>query len=205
MKGKFIVVEGGDGAGKDTQIELLKKDFPDFLYTREPGGTPLGKILREMVLHESYGKLPLLTEAFLFLADRAQHVSEVVRPAIVDGDTVVSNRSWISMIAYQVHGRNQPNLAPIVKAAVLEIYKYAMPDLAIILDLPPEVGLERQKAQGKNFDVMESMSPEARGRIRDSFVESGKKLPFAKLIDANRVVEEVYKDVKRAIEEILNK
>src|SRR6185437_15520754 len=73
MKGKFIVIEGGDGAGKDTQIELLKKDFPDFVYTREPGGTPLGKVLREMVLHKSYGELPLLTEAFLFLADRAQH------------------------------------------------------------------------------------------------------------------------------------
>src|SRR5437016_13442588 len=97
MSGKFIVVEGGDGAGKDTQIELLKKDFPDFIYTREPGGTELGKVLREMVLHESHGSLPLLTEAFLFLADRAQHAAQVVAPAIAAGKMVISNRSWISM------------------------------------------------------------------------------------------------------------
>ena len=107
MKGKFIVIEGGDGAGKDTQIELLKKDFPDFIYTREPGGTPLGKVLREMVLHKSYGELPLLTEAFLFLADRAQHVAEVVAPALAADKTVVVNRSWVSMMAYQVYGREQ--------------------------------------------------------------------------------------------------
>jgi dTMP kinase len=203
MRGKFIVIEGGDGAGKDTQIELLKKDFPQFLYTREPGGTALGKVLREMVLHESHGALPLLTEAFLFLADRAQHVAELVRPTLAAGRSVISNRSWISMVAYQVYGRNQPELLPIIDASIQEIYKDAMPALAIILDLPPEVGVERQKAQGKSFDVMESMSLEARGRIRDSFVESGTKLPFAKIIDTNRPIEEVYKDVKKAVEATL--
>jgi len=203
MKGKFIVVEGGDGAGKDTQIELLKKDFPDFVYTREPGGTPLGKVLREMVLHEAYGALPLLTEAFLFLADRAQHAAELVAPALKEGKTVISNRSWISMVAYQIYGRNQPELHPIVNASVVEIYKNAPIAVAIVLDLPPEIGIERQKAAGKDFDVMESFSLEDRAKVRNGFLEVANTLPQAKVIDANRSVEEVYKDVKKAVEEAI--
>jgi dTMP kinase len=203
MKGKFIVMEGGDGAGKDTQIELLKKDFPDFVYTREPGGTPLGKVLREMVLHETYGALPLLTEAFLFLADRAQHVSELVAPALNEGKMVISNRSWISMVAYQIYGRNQPELRPIVDASVAEIYKNAPLSAAIILDLPPEVGVERQRATGKVFDVMENMTLEARRSIRQGFLETAHTLPQAVVLDANRSVEAVYQDVKKAVEKAL--
>lgn len=203
MQGTFIVIEGGDGAGKDTQIELLKRDFPNFVYTREPGGTALGKVLREIVLHEKYGALPLLTEAFLFLADRAQHASELVAPALADGKTVVSNRSWVSMVAYQVYGRNQPELKPIVEASVAEIYRNAPIALAIILDLPPEVGIERQKAAGKAFDVMEQFSVEMRGKVRDGFLAVAKTLPQAKVIDANRSVEEMYKDIKAAVESAL--
>src|SRR3989344_6422130 len=125
IKGTFIVIEGGDGAGKDTQIELLKKEFngPEFVYTREPGGTALGKVLREMLLHESYGALPLLTEVFLFLADRAQHAAEVVVPALKKGKTVISNRSWISMVAYQLHGRDRLDMRAFVEPAIAEAYK----------------------------------------------------------------------------------
>ncbi len=200
---KFIVIEGGDGAGKDTQIELLKKDFPNFVYTREPGGTPLGKVLREMILHESHGALPLLTEAFLFLADRAQHAAEIIAPALREGKNVISNRSWISMMAYQVHGRGQFELKPIIESSIAEIYKHSPISLAIILDLAPEVGIERQKAAGKKFDVMESMSHEARSKIRDGFLEVAKSVPQAVVIDANRSIEEVYKEVKAAVEKTI--
>lgn len=203
MRGKFIVIEGGDGAGKDTQIDLLKKDFPGFVYTREPGGTSLGKTLREMLLHESHGSLPLMTEAFLFLADRSQHAAEVIAPSLKEGKNVVSNRSWISMMAYQVYGREQFELKPIVEASVAEIYRTCPINLALILDLPPEVGVERQRAMGKSFDTMESFSMEARGRVRDGFLKVAKTLPQGKVIDAGRAVEEVYKDVKKAIEATL--
>lgn len=200
MSGKFIVIEGGDGAGKDTQIELLKKDFPQFIYTREPGGTALGKVLREMVLHESHGSLPLLTEAFLFLADRAQHAAEVVAPALKEGKTVVSNRSWVSMMAYQVYGREQFELKPIIEASVKEIFRTAPMNLVMLLDLEPSLGVERQRAQGKSFDVMESLTLEARTRIRNGFLETAKTLPQAKVIDASRPVEAVYAEVKAAVE-----
>ena len=207
MKGKFIVIEGGDGAGKDTQIALLKRDFggEQFVYTREPGGTSLGKELREIVLHEKYGSLPLLTEAFLFLADRAQHAAEVIEPSVHAGKTVISNRSHISMIAYQIYGRGQLDLQSAVESAVDIIYRNAPIDLALILDIPPEVGAARQKAAGKNFDVMESMTLEARTRVREGFLEVAKTLPQARVIDANRPVEEVYKDIKAAVEGCLKK
>ncbi|MEK7612966.1 MAG: dTMP kinase [Patescibacteria group bacterium] len=205
QRGKFIVIEGGDGAGKDTQIELLKKDFPDFVYTREPGGTPLGKVLREMVLHESYGALPLLTEAFLFLADRAQHAAEVVTPALAAGKTVVANRSWISMVAYQVYGRDHHDLKEVVDAAVARIYGECPIDLALILDLAPEVGVARQRAEGKKFDVMENMSLEARERVRNGFLKTARSLPAAQVINANRSIDEVYKEVKIAVSELLEK
>jgi dTMP kinase len=207
MKGKFIVIEGGDGAGKDTQIALLKRDFigTQFVYTREPGGTPLGAEMREIVLHEKYGTLPLLTEAFLFLADRAQHAAEVIEPATRAEKTVISNRSHISMIAYQIYGRGQFELQPLIESAAQVIYREAPIDLAIVLDIPPEVGAARHRAATKKFDVMEGMTLEARTKIREAFVDIAKTMPQAKVIDANRPVDEVYKDVKKAVEECLKK
>ena len=201
IKGTFIVIEGGDGAGKDTQIELLKKEFngPEFVYTREPGGTALGKVLREMLLHESYGALPLLTEVFLFLADRAQHAAEVVVPALKKGKTVISNRSWISMVAYQLHGRDRLDMRAFVEPAIAEAYKECPIDLAVVLDVPVDVGLERQRAMGKPFDVMESMGLPARERIRHGFLEVSKELDAATVVDADRPLEEVYRDVRTLV------
>jgi dTMP kinase len=206
-RGKFIVIEGGDGAGKDTQIALLRKELGEegVVYTREPGGTELGKVLREMVLHESYGALPLLTEAFLFLADRAQHAFEVVTPALEEGKHVITNRSWISMVAYQIYGRNQHELREVVDTSVKEIFRESPIDLAIVLDVPSEVGVERQKTAGKKFDVMESFSLEQRDRVRQGFLECAKQLPQAVVIDANRPVEAVYADVKKMVFELLKK
>ncbi len=198
-RGTFIVIEGGDGVGKDTQVSLLQKEFGDFLYTREPGGTALGKVLREMLLHEAHGSLPPLTEAFIFLADRAQHVSEVIAPALASGKNVVSNRSWISMLAYQIYGREGFDMQSVVESATSLIYRDCPIDLAIILDAPPEVGAARQRAQGKPLDVLESLPLEARERIRNGFLEVAKGLPKAVLLDADRSVEEVYRDVRTAV------
>ena len=200
-RGVFIAIEGGDGVGKDTQIELLKKEFngPQFLYTREPGGTALGKVLREMLLHESYGSLPLLTEVCLFLADRAQHAAEVVAPALRDGKIVISNRSWISMLAYQLWGRDRLDMRAFVEPAIAEAYRECPLDRAIILDLPPEVGLERQRRMGKQFDVMENMGLDARERVRRGFLEVSKQLPAAAVVDADQSMEEVCRQVRALV------
>lgn len=200
-KGAFIAIEGGDGAGKDTQIELLKKEFSgeQFIYTREPGGTELGKVLRNMVLHESHGALSLLTETFLFLADRAHHADTVIRPALAAGKHIVSNRSWISTIAFQIYGREMFELQPLVEVAIAQIFKDCPIDLAVILDLPPEVGEERQRKAGKELDIMETMPLAARERVRRGFLDTAKKLPGAVVIDADRPIEAVYADVRAAV------
>jgi len=134
-RGKYIVIEGGDGAGKDTQVAFLQKAFPDFTYTREPGGTPLGKELREILLHNSKGEVSLGAELFLFLADRAQHAEKVLKPRLREGKVVVSNRSWLSFLAYQIHGREQFDWKSLVDLSVQKIFEGISLDLVIILDV----------------------------------------------------------------------
>ncbi len=204
MKGKFIVIEGGDGAGKDTQIELLKKDFPDAVYTRETGGTPLGKYIRQALFHEAAGEVSMPAEFFLVLADRAQHVVEVVRPALSAGKTVISNRLWLSMLAYQLYGRNTLELKPLMDECLKFVYGDCAIDLAVVLDIPPEVGMQRQKEAGKVLDTIERMPVEFHARVRQGFLDAAKTLPGAKVIDAARSVDEVYKDVKAAVEKTLH-
>ncbi|MBP9711077.1 MAG: dTMP kinase [Candidatus Pacebacteria bacterium] len=205
MNGKYIVIEGGEGAGKDTHIERLKKEFGEtkFFYTREPGGTPLGKVLRDMLLHNSQGPIALPAEVFLFLADRAQHVEELIKPARSAGRHVVSNRSWISFLAYQIHGRGQLDWEDLVNRALEKIFTDCPLDLAIILDVPYEVGHDRMVQMGKTFDTMESMPREAHERIRQAFLNIAKELPQAKVIDASRPVEEVWKDVQAAVQSVV--
>jgi len=203
IRGKFIVIEGGDGAGKDTQIELLKKDFPDFVFTRETGGTPLGQYVRQALFHEAAGPVSLPAEFFLVLADRAQHVEEIVRPALTAGRTVLSNRLWLSAVAYQLYGRQMLELMPLFKESIDWIYRGCPLDLAIVLELPAEVGMQRQKVAGKVLDTMERQPLELHERVRKGFLETAATLPQAKIIDANRRVEEVYKDVKAAVESVI--
>jgi|SRR3989344_2619128 len=204
-RGKYIVVEGGDGSGKDTQVAFLREAFPegDFVYTREPGGTPLGKELREMLLHGSKGDVALSTEFFLFLADRAQHVAEVIMPALLAGKHVISNRSWISFLAYQIYGRQQLDWKPIVDVSLEKIFHDCPLDLAIILDVPLATGKERQRAMGKIPDTMESQPTDFHERIRQAFLTIGKTLPQAKIIDASRPKDAVWSDVRAAVQSIL--
>jgi dTMP kinase len=205
MHGKFIVIEGGDGAGKDTQIALLKKDFsgPSFVYTRETGGTPLGQYIRQALFHEAAGTVSIPAEFFLVLADRAQHVEEVVRPSLESGKNVISNRSWLSTYAYQLYGREYLTLTPLMKECLEFVYTGCPLDLAIVLDIPAEVGMQRQKVAGKVLDIMERMPLSLHERVRQGFLEVAKTLPQANVIDANRSVEAVYADVKKAVEDIL--
>ena len=204
-QGKLIVIEGGDGAGKDTQIALLQKRFgtEDFVYTREPGGTPLGKELRSILLHAKHGEVALPAELFLFLADRAQHVAEVIRPALAAGKQVISHRSWMSFVAYQIYGRNQHDWKPLVEEAIRKIYAECTPDIVILLNLSPDIGLERIRKTGRALDTMESMPIEAHREIQRGFLETLQTLPHTVIVDAARSKEEVWKDVERAVLSVL--
>jgi dTMP kinase len=203
--GKYIVIEGGEGAGKDTHVEHLRREFGDknFVYTREPGGTELGKTLRKMLLHNSHGEIKLPAELLLFLADRAQHVEEVIKPAIKSGKHVISNRSWISFLAYQIYGRGQFDWEPLVNEILKKVFGGCPTDLAIILDVPYEIGHARMVKMGKLFDTMESMSKENHERIRKAFLGIAAQLPQAVVVDASRPETQVWSDVQKAVQSVL--
>ncbi len=205
MKGTFILIEGGDGAGKDTQIEKLKEFLKDrpAVFTREPGGTQVGWVLREMLLHNSQGPVSLPAELMLFLGDRAQHVEEVVRPALAEGKIVISNRSWVSFLAYQIYGRHLPDWKTVVELALEKIYAGVPADLVIVLDVPHEVGKERQQKMGKAPDVMESMASDTRSRIREAFLTIAQSLPTAVVINADRPIDDVWEDVKAEVLKVI--
>lgn len=204
-QGKYIVIEGGEGAGKDTHVSRLREAFgdKDFVYTREPGGTELGKTLRNMLLHNSHGDIKLPAELLLFLADRAQHVEEVIKPSVAAGKHVISNRSWISFLAYQIYGRGQYDWEPLVVEFLEKLFDGYPTDLAIILDVPYEIGHARMVKMGKLFDTMESMPKENHERIRKAFLDIAAQLPQAKVIDASRPVEAVWSDVKAAVQSVI--
>src|SRR3989338_9727313 len=106
-RGKFMVVEGGEGSGKTTVGERLKLEFPDAVYTQDPGGTALGEEVRKLLMSDQTAGIDTRAELLLFLAGRAQLVAEVVKPALESGKHVISNRFGLSSIAYQVYGRER--------------------------------------------------------------------------------------------------
>lgn len=201
-KGAYIVVEGGEGAGKDTQVALLREYLrgEEFVFTREPGGTALGKELRAMLLQAT---VALPTEIFLFLADRAQHAEEIIFPALAEGKTVVSNRSWPSFIAYQIHGRQQPEWEPFLREAIVRVYKDAPIDLMILLDVDPSVGRARKLEAGTPLDAIEQAGLEMHERVRTSYLALAKELPGAVVIDANRPKDAVWTDVFGAVQSLV--
>ena len=111
MKGLFISIEGPDGSGKSTQIEYIKKFFAqkniDIVFTREPGGTAIGERIRDIILDNNFKEMDYMTEAMLYAASRAQHVAQVIRPALLEGKVVVCDRFVDSSIAYQGYGRHR--------------------------------------------------------------------------------------------------
>ena len=194
-RGKFIVFEGGEGAGKDTQIDLLKEVLPadKFVFTREPGGTDLGVKLRALLLERTQ-TIDDTAEAFMFLADRAQHMAELIRPSLEKGAHVISNRSWLSLIAYQVYGRQQEYLLPFIESAHEHIYRDFEPDLVVFLDIEPEEGLARSKKRGK-MNSIDRESLEFHKRVQQGFYKALEKTKNVKRIDASPSIEAIHNDV----------
>lgn len=175
-RGRFISFEGGEGAGKTTQItrlaEFLRARGKTVLLTREPGGTALGEDVRKILKFADYGDtLTQETEALLFSAARAQLVREVILPALERGVYVISDRFTDSSIAYQGAGR------ALGEEAVASINRFATgglePDWTVLLDLPPEVGFERVRSRagenGSKQDRMETMALEFYERVRAAY------------------------------------
>jgi dTMP kinase len=163
---RWVALEGGEGSGKSTQAALLAEALGAVL-TREPGGTPVGSRLRELLLDPAAGALAARTEALLMAADRAQHVADVVVPALAAGRHVVSDRSVWSFLAYQGYGRG------LGVAELRRISEWAAdgrwPDLAVLVDVPDEVSRARLAATGKSLDRLEAERDGFHDRVRAGF------------------------------------
>lgn len=172
--GRFITFEGPDGAGKTTQIELLRKKFEkdeSWLFTRNPGGTELGKKFRQLLLDEKNSNISAKTELLLYMADRAQHIDEVIKPAMKAGKTVVCDRFSDSTLAYQGFGRGLD--IKLIKALNDICTDGFKPDLTFLFDISPEEGLSR--AQDKNRFEAEGL--ELQRKVRAGFLQLASEEP----------------------------
>ncbi|MFC1598003.1 dTMP kinase [Patescibacteria group bacterium] len=171
-KGRFIVFEGGEGSGKTRHskyaVEKLRKAGHDVLLTHEPGGTEIGKMIRQIILHENDVEVSARTELFLFLADRAQHIEEVIRPALEQGKLVVCDRFSGSTFAYQFGGRQLPD-----KDEIFAMDAYARagiePELVIYLDIDPKIGIQRKEENPKDLNRMDKQELAFHQRVHDYF------------------------------------
>ncbi|MBN9182317.1 MAG: dTMP kinase, partial [Microbacterium sp.] len=167
MSGLFVTFEGGDGVGKTTQAtaleEWLQASGRSVVRTREPGGTEVGVLLRDIVLHHR-GEVAPRAEALLYAADRAQHIATVVRPALARGDVVIQDRYLDSSVAYQGAGRE------IDPGQIRDLSLWAadglLPDVTVLLDLDHAAARRRLDADDKPFDRLESERSDFHDRVR---------------------------------------
>lgn len=201
MKGRFVVLEGLDGVGKTTQVALLSEwlgaQGASHIVVREPGGTPIGEAIRELVLGRTDLIVPPESELFLLLAARAALVRDVIRPALERGDTVVADRFALSTLAYQGYGRGI-DIAR-VRAAIDLATGGLRPDLCIVLDLPEGESLERQQRSGAGADRIEREGRAFRHTVRDAYLALADSEPGVEVVSAQGMPEEVHARIRSVL------
>jgi len=196
MRGKFITLEGIDGAGKSSHLawlaEHLRRRGLEVVVTREPGGTPLGEKLREILLHDP---MDAGTETLLLFAARQEHLAKVVRPAIARGAWVLSDRFTDATFAYQGGGRG----FPAAKLAALEAWVQdgLQPDLTLFLDVPVRTGQARLARSQWALDRFEREDEAFHERVRAAYLERARQFPGRiRVVDAAQELEEVRKQLE---------
>ena len=204
-KGIFITMEGPDGSGKTTQIELLReyleKKGYDVLITREPGGTRISEAIREVILNKDYTEMAPATEMLLYASARAQLIAEVVGPALESGKAVISDRFVDSSLVYQgiARGLGVENVYEVNLRAIGEY----MPDVTFLLDLPADVGIARKKDQ-KELDRMERESLEFHRAVAEGYRSLQGRFPDRiEKIDATLPIEDICDIIRNRVETIL--
>ena len=208
MTGRFIVLDGIDGCGKSTQIRHLAQWLPvsglmpstaGLICTREPGGTPLGQSIRDLLLHTEADQVPSVTaELLLYAADRAQHVDTVIRPALLRGDWVLSDRFAGSTLAYQGYGRGLDHqlITRLESIATTGL----VPDLTACLMVPVEVSLQRR--HGEKEDRIEAEGRAFLHRVADGFAVLAKQRHWCQL-DAQQSVSQLSQALEQTLRETL--
>jgi dTMP kinase len=203
----FITFEGIEGCGKTTQIKRLAKRLNDhriqFVSTLEPGGTRIGQEIRRMLLDSSNSHLNPLAELILYAADRAQHVEEVIRPALDQGKWVICDRFFDATAAYQGAGRGLD--MDLIMTLNNKITKGIRPDITLLLDCPPEMGIERALKRNNALpqdgqDRFEREKMEFHKKVRNGYLEISRNEKRFSIIDAtlseDAVEEEIYKVIR---------
>lgn len=204
MQGTFITLEGVDGAGKSSHLDWLADWFRArgrehgqiVRLTREPGGTPLGERLREIVLHQA---MHPETEALIMFAARREHIEQVIRPALAAGEVLISDRFSDASFAYQCGGRGLPE----ARLEVLENWVHGdlQPDLTLLFDVPTEVAAARL-ANAREPDRFEREQGEFHARVRAAYLRRAASHPERiRVIDGSRSLEEVRVQLAAILEE----
>ncbi len=206
MKGLFIVMEGPDGSGKTTQINLLKEYLSkagyECLITREPGGTVIGEEVRQLILNPEYREMSPVTEMLLYAASRAQLVHEVIGPALEEGKVVISDRFVDSSIVYQGIARKLGiSTVSAVNAPGIGIYR---PDEIFFIDLSEDEGLRRKKEQ-KKLDRMEQESIEFHHMVSEGYRKVLADRAEVIKIDGNKEIDIIQKKIRNHVDELLKK
>ena len=208
MQGKFITFEGIDGSGKSTQLRMLSGDLRsrgvDLITTQEPGGTPLGRRLRESFLETEETVAPM-AELLLFAADRAQHVEFLIRPALAEGRIVISDRYSDATYAYQGAGRgfSEQTVNAIIELATGGL----MPDLTLFFDITVENAIRRMNQRhetGQGRNRMDVETGEFYAKVRTAYLGIADREPERfKILDANGSIEETHAKVTEMITNFL--
>ena len=205
MSGRFITLEGSEGAGKSTNVdtvcETLTEAGIDFVRTREPGGTPMAEALRDAMLHKWNESVDGITELLLVFAARAQHLSHVIRPALAAGRWVVCDRFTDATFAYQGYGRQ----LDLEKLAVLEswIQGDLQPDITLYLDVAPDVA--EQRIAGREKDRMEVERRDFFVRVRQGYLDRASEHERFEIIDAGNPLQEVQAEVRLKTHEFIRR
>lgn len=202
MKARFITIEGCEGSGKTTILKMLCQEFKEnnikYFSTREPGGSKISEQIRNVILNVENTKMDYMTEALLYAASRRQHLEEVVKPALEEGNIVICDRYLDSSLAYQGYARG------LGIKEVYEINMYAtsgfLPELTIYVDIPVEVGLERISNNNRDVNRLDLEKVSFHNKVRDGYLEIAKMYPDRIVkIDGVGTPEEVYQRVRKVI------
>lgn len=202
-KGLFITVEGTDGTGKTTQIEYMKEYIiskgRDVLFTREPGGTPISEKIRAIILDKRNKEMDPMTEALLYAASRAQHITQIIRPALERGKIVICDRFVDSSIAYQGYGRGLGESVSLINSYVIG---ETIPDATFLLKMDP-TGSKARIDNGPK-DRLEIEGMDFYHRVYEGYLELEKQFPKRIIgIDGDRSIEAVWQDIREHLDKIL--
>ena len=204
MRGKFITLEGIEGSGKSTSLDTISKSLEthniEFIVTKEPGGGPLGKDLRKMLLDKKTS-ISSEVELLLMMADRKNHIDNIVEPSLEKGGWVISDRYLDSSYAYQGGGR-QIDVSKI--DLFTELLKLPIPDLTLLFDLSPEIALQRAKNRSE-LDRFESEPMDFHQRIREAYLTlANDNIERYVVIDASKDIQNVKDQVQKQLNQFIN-